>query len=260
MAVESVLKTKWIGKRIENYEEIASTNTEAKKLAEEGAVHGTVVTAEVQTAGRGRRGRHWISPKGQGIWCSLILKPAIEPGDGSMITLVAAIAVTKAIEQLTHVSPGIKWPNDIVMSGRKVCGILTEMSLAGEQVNYIIVGMGINVKKQEFPQELKQTATSLENELGEPISTEALFHKVLENFEYYYELFIQTMDLSFLQEEYHKYLVNKDNQIRVLDPKGAYEGVAIGINRRGELLVEKDKTLIKVNSGEVSVRGVYGYV
>lgn len=255
-----VLHTKWLGKEILSYTELSSTNTEAKKLAEAGALHGTVVRAQSQTAGRGRRGRQWLSDPGMGIWCSFILKPVMESGDASMLTLVAAMAVRKAIEQVTGISPGIKWPNDVVISGRKVCGILTELNAVKGKVNYIIVGIGINVKAREFPKELKEIATSLENERKASVSMEVLFYKLLEHFEHYYELFMETKDLGYLQEEYQQYLVNKDRQVKVMDVKDAYEGIARGINEKGELLVDRDGELVKVNAGEVSVRGIYGYV
>lgn len=265
--------TKWLGKHVYAYEEISSTNTEAKRLAEQGAEHGSVVTAEVQTAGRGRHGRSWVSPKGEGIWFSLLLKPDIRTDNASMLTLVAAMAVVKAIGRTTGLQPQIKWPNDIVLSGKKVCGILTEMSAQIDHVNYMVVGIGINVKTREFPKEIARTASSLEAELerrgafaedGTParttVSGPQLLEAVLEEFEHYYGLYMETMDMSRIMEEYNSFLANKDRQVRVLDPNGDYEGKALGINHRGELLVEHQGQIVCVNSGEVSVRGIYGYV
>lgn len=257
----SLCKTRWLGKKICSYQEIDSTNTEGKRLAEDGADHGTVVVSEVQTAGRGRRGHQWSSPKGAGIWFSLILKPDIAPECASMLTLVAAMAVSKAIERLPGVHPQIKWPNDVVLSGKKVCGILTEMSAQVDYINYIVVGIGINVASQAFPKEIADVATSLGQNLpGMSISRGELLAAVLEEFEIYYEKYMKTLDISLFLEEYHARLVNKDKQVKVMDPRGTYEGIARGINEKGELLVEREGTQITVNAGEVSVRGLYGYV
>lgn len=257
----AVQRMGWLGKTIHNYEEIDSTNTEGKRLAEKGAGHGTVIQAQIQTAGRGRRGRSWSSPKGAGLWFSMILRPDVSQESAPVITLAAAMAVVKAIERLPGAKPQIKWPNDVVMSGKKVCGILTEMSPRKEGVDYIIVGIGINVKQQAFPPDVILTATSLEQELpGVSVCNEMLLSAVLEEFEHYYEKYLQTMDVSLFLDEYHDRLANKDKQVKVLDPRGVYEGIARGINQRGELLVEREGTLITVNAGEVSVRGIYGYV
>lgn len=265
----SLQRTDWLGKKIYCYEEVDSTNTQAKRLAEEGAEHGSVIVAEVQTAGRGRRGHQWSSQGGTGIWFSIILKPELMPPQAPMLTLVAAMAVVKALGRLPGIKPLIKWPNDVILSGRKVCGILTEMSAQIDYVNYIVTGIGINVKKQDFPKEVSPVATALETEwmYGTKVGEERemfpnraeLLEIVLEEFEHYYQLYMQTRDVTLFLEEYHARLVNKDKQVKVLDPKGEYEGIARGINGNGELLVERDNRIVAVNSGEVSVRGIYGY-
>ena len=257
--LSSIRKTRWLGSSIYFYQEIDSTNTQAKRLAEEGAPHGSVVVAEVQTGGRGRRGRNWVSAGGSGIWFSLLLRPEILPDQASMLTLVAAMAVTKAIRRVTSLDAMIKWPNDVVLEGKKVCGILTELSAQIDFVNHIIVGIGINVRRQEFPPELEKVATALEQERQLHVDRASLLEKVLEEFEFYYEKYLCTLDVSLFREEYQELLVNYGRQIQVLDPSGAYEGVARGINERGELLVACDRGLRAVNSGEVSVRGIYGY-
>lgn len=251
---------KWAGKKICRYHEIDSTNMEARRLAEVDEAHGTVVVAESQTSGRGRRGRRWNSTEGAGLWFSMILRPDILPEYAPALTLVAAMAVTKAVERMTGTKPGIKWPNDLVLSGKKVCGILTEMNVGQDGIKYIILGIGINVKAQEFPMEIADIATALEMECNKKISREQLLAAVLAEFEYFYEQYMQTLDMSLMLEEYNKYLLNLDKQVRVLDPQGAYEGIARGINSTGELLVEREGELIAINSGEVSVRGIYGYV
>lgn len=252
--------TRWLGNTFYCYEEITSTNTEAARLAEEGAPHGTVVVSEIQTRGKGRRGRQWTSEKGEGIWFSLILKPDILPDKASPLTLVAALAVVKAIKRVAGIKTLIKWPNDVVVSGKKVCGILTEMSAQAGAVNHIVVGIGINVKKREFPPELAFRATTLEGEGAKPFKRAELLLAVLWEFEHYYDLYLKTQDMELLFTEYNSYLVNINRPVRVLDPAGEFQGVARGINRRGELLVAREGEIIPVSSGEVSVRGIYGYI
>lgn len=266
--ITSQLHTKWLGKNIRYFEEVDSTNTAAKRIAEESGSadwHGTVVVAEEQTAGKGRRGRFWSSPRGTGLFFSILLKPQIEPGNASMLTLVKGMATVKGIEQVTGLKPQIKWPNDVVLNGKKIVGILTEMSAQIDYVNHIVVGTGINVHQADFPEEIAKTATSLKLELQEAgrsvqISRAGLLGAVLFYFEQYYETYLQTEDLSALQEEYNSMLVNIGKGVRVLDPLGEYEGTALGIDSRGELLVDRGKEVSKVSSGEVSVRGIYGYV
>lgn len=256
----SIRKTAWAGERIVCYDETDSTNIQAKRLAEEGAVHGTLVVAEQQQAGKGRRGRSWESPKGSGIFMTLLLRPKVKPEDASMLTLVAAVAVAKAIRILYELPAEIKWPNDIVLNGRKICGILTEMSTEIEVINYVVVGIGINVSNRKFPEELALVATSLALESERKIHRAELIETVWEQFEYYYNIFVKKQDLSDIQEEYNEFLVSRDRQVNILDPKEPFTGVAKGITRRGELMVETEGEIRLVSSGEVSVRGIYGYV
>lgn len=258
--ITSLRKTKWVGSQVYYYDVIDSTNTQANHLAEEGAVHGALVVADRQEAGKGRRGRAWESPANTGIFMTLLLKPEIEIANASMLTLVAALAVTKGIERLTGEKPAIKWPNDIVLNGKKICGILTELSMQIDYINHIIIGIGINVHNKNFPDEIAAMASSILLETGKKIKRAELIEAIWEEFETYYDLFIQTQDLSLLSEEYNRYLANKDKPVRVLDPKQPFEGTARGITDRGELLVETEHGVEKVSSGEVSVRGIYGYV
>lgn len=276
-----VQQRSWAGRQIYHYDVLDSTNAQLKRMAEEAECgttdslgecqacvmgdsepvrHGAVVVAETQTAGRGRRGRQWNSSRGTGLWFSMLLKPDISPEHAPMLTLVAAMAVARAIEQMAGIRPGIKWPNDIVLSGKKVCGILTEMKARADGIDYIILGIGINVKVQEFPEEIVQIATSLETECRCTIDMDILLEAVLKEFEHYYDLYMRTLDFRLMQDEYNRCLVNRDKQVKVLDPQGAYEGIARGINAQGELLVEREGRIYQVNSGEVSVRGIYGYV
>ena len=258
--LESRIHTKWIGRSLYYYDAIDSTNLQAKRLAEEGAPDGTVVVADQQSAGRGRRGRTWASPAGANLYFTVLLRPKIAPDKASMLTLVMALAVAEGIRSIAI--PGIKWPNDIVIDGRKACGILTEMSLSAEQgsIDHLVIGVGINVAKQEFPAELQGHAVALE-EFTSKVNRSELLNAILQYFEGFYDLFCAQGDLSGLKKSYDALLINRDRQVRVLDPKGEYDGVARGIRPTGELIVElPDGELREVYAGEVSVRGIYGYV
>lgn len=260
--LESRLNTQWIGSQLHFHETLDSTNVRAKTLAEQGAPHGTLVVANEQTAGRGRRGRAWESPGGTNIYYTLLLRPEIPPGKASMLTLVMAMAIVRGVEECCGTGAGIKWPNDIVVDGRKACGILTEMSLSVEQntIDYVVIGVGVNAKLQQFPGELRGHAISLEEKYGH-IHRCVLTAAIMKYFESYYSLFLETESLEKLQEQYNAMLLNCDRQVRVLDPKGEFEGIARGISPTGELIVELPEGGEKyIYAGEVSVRGVYGYV
>ncbi len=258
--LKSIRRTEWVGEEIFYFPVIDSTNTKAKQLAEEGYPGGTLVVAEQQDAGKGRRGRSWESPRGMSIYMTLMLKPEIDPNNASMLTLVAALAVSAAVRKLTGRPAGIKWPNDIVMNGKKICGILTEMSAQFDYVNHIVIGIGINVNNESFPEEIAQMATSLYLETGERYNRAALMEEVWEQFEHYYAAFLKTEDLSGLVKEYNAHLVNMHQIVSVLDPKEPFEGKAMGITPRGELIVDTWESRKLVSAGEVSVRGIYGYV
>ena len=258
--LESIHATEWAGCEIYYFDSIDSTNTKAKELAEEGHPSGTLVVADRQTAGKGRRGRSWESPTGIGIFMTLMLKPEINPNNASMLTLVAAMATTRAIRRVTSVPAMIKWPNDIVMNGKKVCGILTEMSAQFDYINHIVIGIGINVHNEDFPEEIAKTASSLYLESGQHIHRASLIEAFLEEFEDVYAEYLKTEDMEGLQKEYDAMLVNRGRQVRVLDPKEPFEGKAMGITKKGELIVDTWESRKLVSSGEVSVRGIYGYV
>ncbi len=259
-ALEAAINTNWAGKYICYFKELDSTNLRAKQEAEGGAAEGTLVAADAQTAGRGRRGRSWSSPAGVNVYFTLILKPDFRPEKAAMITLVMALAVTGGIFRTCGLEAGIKWPNDVVVNGRKVCGILTEMSVEQGRIRYVAAGVGVNVGLQEFPPEIASTASCLEAECKGPVSRTALVANILKAFEGYYESFCRELSLSGIREQYNRCLVNRGRVVRVLDPKGEYQGTARGINERGELLVEReDGSITEVYAGEVSVRGIYGY-
>lgn len=279
--LESRMTTGWAGRKVFYKKETGSTNIDCKQLAGQGEPHGTLAVADRQVSGRGRRGRGWESPAGESIYMSLLCRPDFSPDNAPMLTLVMGISVAEAVERYTNLAAKIKWPNDVVVNGRKICGILTEMEMGLEtkEIQYLVIGVGINVnngftgmqetgdwesaRREAFPGELRDKATSLFLEMGkkeEKILRAPLVQYVMEAFEKNYELFLRTFDLSLLKEAYNGYLVNRNAGVKVLDPKGEYEGIAREIDDAGDLLVEtEDGAIKKVYSGEVSVRGICGY-
>ena len=253
------IHTKWAGKTVHFARETDSTNLWIKRLAKEGAPEGTLALAEFQSAGRGRLGRSWEVPEGTSVMMSILLRPKFEPQYAPTLTLVMGMAVAKAVKSLGF-DVSIKWPNDVVVSHKKICGILTEMGVRDGKIDYAVIGVGINVNIREFPEEMADKATSLYLESGREFDRSQIPGLVMEAFEEYYEKFAATCDLSGLKEEYESILANYDQPVRVL-AKEPYEGVARGITDGGELLVEKtDGTIVAVSAGEVSVRGLYSYV
>ena len=253
------IHTKWAGKTVHFARETDSTNLWIKRLAKEGASEGTLALAEFQSAGRGRLGRSWEVPEGTSVMMSILLRPKFEPQYAPTLTLVMGMAVAKAVKNLGF-DVSIKWPNDVVVSHKKICGILTEMGVRDGKIDYAVIGVGINVNIREFPEEMADKATSLYLESGREFDRSQIPGLVMEAFEEYYEKFAATCDLSGLKEEYESILANYNQPVRVL-AKEPYEGVARGITDGGELLVEKtDGTIVAVSAGEVSVRGLYSYV
>ena len=253
------IHTKWAGKTVHFARETDSTNLWIKRLAKEGASEGTLALAEFQSAGRGRLGRSWEVPEGTSVMMSILLRPKFEPQYAPTLTLVMGMAVAKAVKNLGF-DVSIKWPNDVVVSHKKICGILTEMGVRDGKIDYAVIGVGINVNIREFPEEMADKATSLYLETSRKFDRSQIPGLVMEAFEKYYEKFAATCDLSGLKEEYESILANYNQPVRVL-AKEPYEGVARGITDGGELLVEKtDGTIVAVSAGEVSVRGLYSYV
>lgn len=254
------LETAWAGKACLCFDTLDSTNDYGKMLAKQTGVHGTLIVADAQTAGKGRRGRVWQSPKGSSILMSLCLEPNLSTERVAGLTLVMALAVAEAIEQAAGVKPQIKWPNDIVLNGKKICGILTEMCFVQDHYA-VIIGAGLNVNTEHFPEEIETIASSLKKETGKDFAREMLIGAVLKHFEECYEQYEKTGDLTLLKSRYESLLINRGREVQVLDPKGAYTGVAKGITKEGNLVVEcPDGTEQEIYSGEVSVRGLYGYV
>ncbi|WP_418433753.1 biotin--[acetyl-CoA-carboxylase] ligase [Anaerotignum lactatifermentans] len=255
--LEQGLKTKTMGQTIYFYEETDTTNNRARELALEGAPEGTLVVAEKQTAGRGRRGKVWESPLGTGIWMSLVLRPQIMPAEASVLTLLCGLATAEAIEAETGLSADIKWPNDILINGKKAVGILTEMDCEMSEVHFVIPGIGINVNTASFPPEIAEIATSLYLECGKTVSRRRLVHKVLERLEEHYETFLRTGSFAAMLEDYRKHCITLGKEVHVLG-REPFFAEALDITPEGELLVRRADNGKEevVFSGEVSIRGV----
>ncbi|WP_372995110.1 biotin--[acetyl-CoA-carboxylase] ligase [Lutispora sp.] len=261
--IKELLKTKFIGRDIIYLDSVDSTNSYGKRMAEGDFWDGTVIIAEEQTSGRGRLGRDWVSPKGKGIWMTIMLKPDIKPNLASQVTLIAAVAVLKAIKSIYNMDIMIKWPNDLVVNGKKVCGILTELGAEIERINYLCVGIGINANSEEsdFINKALDTATSIKIATSIKVERKELIARILTVFENYYSLFLEKGSIGFMIEEYKKYLINIGKEVRLITKNEEIQAKAEDITNEGHLLVRlKDGTLKEISSGEVSVRGIYGYV
>jgi len=247
--------------RFEYLETIDSTNDEIKRRAEKGAGEGLVISAGTQTRGKGRSGHHWDSPLKSSVSTSILLKPDMSVPEASRVTLVAALAVAKALNSLYGLDAGIKWPNDIVIGKRKICGILSEMLPQENRVKYAVVGIGINVHQTLFPDEISDMATSIDLELkGRKSSRKAITEAVWKCFSQYYSIFTENKSLEGLTDLYNKLCVNNNKIVRVMDPAGEYTGRCLGINEAGALLVRNNEEINEIISGEVHVRGLYGYI
>lgn len=260
--ISEYLQTKYIGREIHYFDSIDSTNTKAKELAYTSEIEGIVVIAEEQTNGRGRLGRNWSSPNKKGIWMSIVLRPQIEPIDAAKITQVAAAAVWKGLNQI-GIKTQIKWPNDIVLNSKKVCGILTEMSGELNRLNYLVVGIGINANTgiDEFPKEIRNMATSLKIETGKEIKRKKLIALILNNFEELYNDLISkgSIDKAIKICIENSALIGKKVRLNLKGEEK--EAKAIDISEDGQLIVQDNEgNISKIISGEVSVRGLYGYV
>lgn len=260
ISIQSFLKTKRLGRDLIFFDETGSTNDEIKKRAEKGAEEGLLIVADRQTKGKGRRGRSWDSFGGVNIAMSCLLRPGFSPDTAPMLTIVMAISVMQGIEEMTGIKAHIKWPNDIVVNGKKCVGILTEMSAEPDYIHYVVIGTGINVNTESFPAEISDMATSLHMEGGKIYSRSKLAAAVINAFEKNYDLFMESGNLVAFRDLYNERCINAEKRVRVMDPKGSYEALAKGINEKGELeVVTDDGENINVYAGEVSVRGLYGY-
>lgn len=252
------LDTKYLGRNIIHFETIESTNDYAKKVAKQ-EQDGTVIISEEQTKGKGRIGRVWVSKSREGIWMSIILKPNIEPKKAPFLTLIAGASIVKALNNL-GVETNIKWPNDIIINNKKLAGILTELSADIDKTNYIVLGIGINVKTIMFSQEISNIATSLYKE-GHKVSRVDIVRNILKEFERLYLQYIndnlksETLDIC----RKHSAIIGRD--IYIISNEKKEKVKCLDINKEGNLVIKNDEKIIKeIISGEVSIRGVEGYV
>ena len=261
ISISQHLHTEFVGRDVEYYESISSTNNRAKEIAEQ-KLEGTVIIAEEQTQGKGRLSRKWVSPKGKGLWFSIILKPNLEPDKVYKITLIGAAAVNEALKEL-GIESKIKWPNDIVIDGKKVCGMLTEMSCEGDAANYVVVGIGINANldKHDFDLELQGKATSLKIVSGKEIDRNRLLASVLNHFEKLYIPFKEREDLTETINISRKESALIGKEVRIIDGNTEKVGKVFDIDDKGQLIVQyEDGKMEEIFSGEVSIRGMDGYI
>ena len=250
------LKTKSLGKQLHVYGEVDSTQTIAHQLVASGAPEGTLVLAETQTAGRGRMGRKWHSPAGKGIWMSLVLTPRIPVYFMPQLTLLCAVALCRSIQKVVKVDIGIKWPNDLLIGGKKVSGILLESSGEDERLKYVIAGIGIsaNLKLEDYPEELRSIATSLAIESGKDIVREQLVQAFLIEFEELYGLYI---DKGFapIRLLWEALSVTLNRPIRTHSPSGFVEGMAESLDDSGALtVITETGDKVKIYSGDIELK------
>ena len=254
------LKTEAVGKRIIFYPRVSSTQEVARGLAEQEAEEGTVVLAGEQTEGRGRWGRTWVSPPGSGLYLSVILRPRLSPSQITQIPLVASVGVAEAIRQATSLRPEIKWPNDVTVNGKKLAGILSELSVQGERTNYVILGIGINVNTdiQLLPDKVRDAATSLAEETGGSVSRAKLLRCLLDELGVVYHEFI-TRGFASLRERWKLLSSTLGNLVRISNGAVEIEGKAVDIDPDGALIVQQQNgSRARITAGDVSLRNAGG--
>ncbi|NPV50214.1 MAG: biotin--[acetyl-CoA-carboxylase] ligase [Candidatus Methanofastidiosum sp.] len=248
--LERILDTKIIGKKILFFEEVDSTNNKAKQIALE-ENDGTVVVSEMQTSGRGRRGREWHSPKG-GIYVSFILKPNIPPEKAPQLTLVSSLALVETLNAMNHeLNAKIKWPNDVLIRGKKVSGILTELSSDMEKINYIVVGVGVNLNTEQ--NNLPETGTSLKLEIKNDVSVNLFLKSFLEKYDSVYQKYLNG-DINQIIILWKENSDTLGKNVKIIGINETYEGLAKDIDENGALILQVDNKEIKVYSGDVSLR------
>jgi len=254
--IQEDLRAKRFGKNIFFSRVVDSTSDWAKELATLGAPDGTVVIAETQKVGRGRLGREWVSPKG-GLWFSLILRPKLKPIEAVKLVFVAGLAVAEVLRELYGLRVETKWPNDVLVNGRKVCGILAEMNSTGENVNYVVVGVGVNANfdlEKALPEELRESATSLECELGRKVDLEELFKILLEKLEYVYTKFSKE-GFDPVLEKWKVYAGFLGRQVEVVSENDRLCGLALDVDGGGALVLRlEDGEIRRVFVGDLSMR------
>jgi BirA family transcriptional regulator, biotin operon repressor / biotin---[acetyl-CoA-carboxylase] ligase len=252
------LKTHVLTGPVHHFETLDSTNNLAKELAAREAPEGTVVIAETQTGGRGRLGREWNSPPGVGLYVSVVLRPMLPPMELPQITLTAAVAVVRATQRVTGVAPGIKWPNDLLLGGKKLGGILTEMETESDRIRHVVIGLGLNVNNSDFPPELAGLATSLAQTVGVTFSRVDLLKAWLEEFEALYERFLNQGFPEILQE-WKRYTVTLGRAVTVRQGPREISGQAVDVAPDGALLIHTPGgEVVRVTSGEITPEPLMG--
>ena len=253
--IRAGLATQLLGKQIVHFYDTSSTNNEAKRLAADDAIEGTIVVSEAQTLGRGRLNRGWFSPPGGGVWVSVILRPPFPPQEAPKCTLMAAVATVEAIREASGLNCGIKWPNDILWQGRKLVGILTEMSAEMDAINFVVLGIGINVSLQEsdFHEELRNIGASVSMGAEREVSRVEVLQKLLERLEYWYQV-VKQEGFEPVLEAWRRESVTLGQPVRVLAGEETYDGVAEELAEDGSLLVRTENGLRRVLAGDVSLR------
>jgi BirA family biotin operon repressor/biotin-[acetyl-CoA-carboxylase] ligase len=254
--IEAVLKTKWLGRNMKYVDSVNSTNELAKAEANKGCADGFMAIAEEQVSGKGRLARGWFSPHGHGCWVSVVLRPPFMPEEAPKCTLMAAIAVVKAVNKYKGVHASIKWPNDVLLNGKKMVGILTEMNAEFGKINYIVIGTGINVNvpKKLIPEDLKDLAISIADAAEEPVRRIDVLADYLKNLEDLYETVLKK-GFEPIFAEWRKYNNTLGQEVKVISLGDVYYGKAIDIDPSGLLIVQKkDGTIEKVIAGDVSIR------
>lgn len=252
------LTTKTFGRNIRLHDVVGSTQDELRALAEQGAPEGTLVIAEQQTSGRGRMGRSWVSPPGKGVWMSLLLRPSVPLPLTPQLTLLAAVALSRAINRVVPLDIGIKWPNDLLVEGRKISGILLESAAEDERLRYVVVGLGIsvNLDAEDYPEELLEKAISLKMAAGgQAISRSELIAAVLEQFEQLYALYLE-QGFAPIRALWEARAVTLNRPATLYTPQGAIQGVPRALDDMGGLRVElPDGDYRTVYSAEVGAGG-----
>ncbi len=255
--ISAGLETEFLGRHIFCYESIDSTNEEAKRQALAGAPNGSLFIAEQQTGGKGRLGRSWLSPAGCGLWFSVLLRPGILPLQVTITTLLAGLAVCRAVRSLSGCDAKIKWPNDIVIGSKKVCGILTEMTAEVDRIESVVVGIGVNVNNAAFPETIRGKATSIRMENGKSLRRITLLQEILIQFETLLKQYTEP-DPTFW-EEYRKLCVSLGRKVEFTRRGTRVCGTAVDVSPQGELIVKLPEGNVEaVTAGEVSVQGIYG--
>ncbi len=251
--VQEGLATRFVGQEVVHFNTTGSTNSEASKLADAGAPEGVLVVAESQTAGRGRLGRSWSSPPNLNFYGSFILRPSLPPVAAAQVTLLTGLCVARTIESVTGYRPRIKWPNDVLAGDLKVCGILTESSSELDRVNWLVIGIGVNLNVEKFPDELKSIATSLRITTGKPVDRAAFARELCTQLEAHYLRFV-TEGFAPFRDDWERFARMAGEVVRVGTGTETIEGRSLGLDSDGFLQVETpDGRLVRIVAGDVTL-------